>query len=149
MSLGQKIAVLSCQGLINRGEQGGDVVFTLKEGWDLEWLDMALTNDPGLEVEHMSSDQFLQTICSTYSFPKIVYSKERHHEIIPQLITLAGVLSGVPLDTDTGLDSLGAWAEADTVFSADEVFGDNVSEFIATTYIFDNYGDQTTGKYRC
>ena len=144
MTLAQKIAVLSCQGLINRGEEGGDVVFTLKEGWDTQWFETALEYDPSLEPESLSSQVFLETVCSSYNFPKIIYSKELHHEIIPQLISLAGVLSAVPLDTDTGLESLETWADHETVFSAGEVFSE-VSENAATAYVFDNYGDQTTG----
>ena len=34
LSLGQKIAALACQGLMNREGAGEDAVFSLKEGWN-------------------------------------------------------------------------------------------------------------------
>ena len=36
-----------------------------------------------------------------------------HHEILPQLITLAGVLAAVPLDTDSAMELLPGWEEAE------------------------------------
>ena len=50
VSLGQKLAVLSCQGLMNRDEEGAAAVYTVKEGWDQEWMDTALEQDLGWDV---------------------------------------------------------------------------------------------------
>ena len=142
LSLGQKIAAQTCQGLINRG--GEDAVFSLKEGWDSLWLDTALEFDPDWEILNLSASDFISGVCAAMKFPKILYSKETHHEILPQLITLAGVLDSVPLDTDTNMDELPAWQEQEVTLDALEVFPE-VSEYIATEYIFDNYGGQTSG----
>ena len=52
-------------------------MFTLKEGWDTEWLDTALEADPELEArETMASGQFLTEVCGTRGFSRILYSKE-------------------------------------------------------------------------
>ena len=51
VTLGQKIAVLSCQGLMNRkNEENDNAVYTIKEGWDQQWLDTAIDYDPDWEV---------------------------------------------------------------------------------------------------
>merc|ERR1719309_1308810 len=50
VSLGLKLAVLSCQGLMNRDEEGDVAVYTVKEGWDQEWLDTELEQDPGWDI---------------------------------------------------------------------------------------------------
>ena len=85
-----------------------------------------------------------------------------HHEILPQLITLAGVLAAVPLDTDSAMELLPGWEQAEVsagdcncappslspwwqvALDAAETFP-VVSELLATQWVFDNYGDQTTG----
>ena len=142
VSLGEKVAAQACQGLMNRG--GEDAVFTMKEGWDTNWLDTALELHPDWQVETLSAADFISGVCASQNFPKILYSKETHHEIIPQLITLAGVLDSVPLDTDTNMDELAAWQDQEVSLDALAVFP-VVSEYVATEYIFDNYGGQTTG----
>jgi len=147
VSLVQRLALLACQGLINRPQEGQEeetAVYTLKDGWDLEWLDTALEQDPGWNVINIDKDPFLNYVCATKNFSKLIYSKERHHEIIPQLITLAGVLDAVPLDTDSGMDQDSAWVNHEVVFDAAASFPE-VSELIATEFVFDTYGHLTTG----
>ena len=144
LSLGQKIAALACQGLMNREGEGEDAVFSLKEGWDSKWLDTALEFQPDWEVETLSAPEFISGVCAGQNFPKILYSKTWHHEIIPQLITLAGVLDSVPLDTDTDMDELPSWQEQEVSLDARQVFPE-VSELLATEFIFDKYGGETSG----
>ena len=92
VSLGDRLAVLACQGLMNRKQEtpGEDdsAVYTIKDSWDLKWLDTALEQDPDWEVLSLPSAQFLAEVCAEKNFAKLLYSKERHHEIIPQLITI-------------------------------------------------------------
>ena len=58
-------------------------MFTLKEGWDTEWLDTALEADPELEAgEAMASGQFLTEVCGARGFSRILYSKE-HLILLP------------------------------------------------------------------
>ena len=143
LTLGTRLAALACQGLINRDPASDTAAYTLKSSWDVQWLETAQAEDPGWEVVTMPALEFLE-LCATHNFPKLLYSKEVHHEIIPQLITIAGVLDAVPLDTDTGMDQLPAWIDHEVVFDAAETFTE-VSELIATTYTFDTYGHLTSG----
>ena len=48
----------------------------------------------------LSIDEYLSDVCEKEKFPKIIYSKETHHEVIPEIITIAGVLDAVPMDMD-------------------------------------------------
>lgn len=83
---------------------------------------------------------FIPQVCSAGPWPRLLYSKELHHEILPQLITLAGVmmimimmiiimrgfycqvLGAVPLDTDTELDLSPSWRDKPVAFSAAQTF---------------------------
>ena len=141
VTLGQKLAVLACQGLINRGNGS---VFTIKESWDKLWLDTALEADTELEPQTLSIDGFLIEVCETLKFPAIIYSKDTHHELIPEIITIAGVLDAVPLDVDSDLDKLPSWSEHPVVFDVFSQFL-NFTELEATEYIFDHFANQTTG----
>ena len=96
------------------------------------------------------------------AWPQYECVQSAHHEILPQLITLAGVLAAVPLDTDSAMELLPGWEQAEVsagdcncappslspwwqvALDAAETFP-VVSELLATQWVFDNYGDQTTG----
>lgn len=54
------------------------------------------------------------------------------------------MLGAVPLDTDTQLDLSPAWRDRPVAFNAAQTFPE-VSEVVATQYVFDNYGRNTTG----
>ena len=152
VSLGDQLAALACQGLMNRKdettttsvEEDEIAVYTLKEGWDVEWLETAMEQDPTWEQTVLPKEQFINEVCAARNFPKLLYSKDLHHEIIPQLITLAGVLDAVPLDVDTGMELDPAWAEHEVAFDALASFTE-VSELQATQFVFDTYGHLTTG----
>ena len=54
VSLADRLAALACQGLMNRKDEtnaGEDeiAVYTLKDGWDVEWLETAMEQDPSWE----------------------------------------------------------------------------------------------------
>ena len=147
VSVGEKLAVLSCQGLMNRNTDTDPeevVVYTIRESWDKLWLETALEYDPEWEMVTLSIDEYLFDVCEKEKFPKIIYSKETHHEVIPEIITIAGVLDAVPMDIDSGLDQMSSWMEHEVVFDAGTVFL-NFTELEATEYIFDNFGHLTTG----
>ena len=93
-------------------------VYTIKEGWDQNWLDTYLdqNSEEDWELLPLSIDEYLLDVCSAQNFTKILYSKSTHHEVIPQIITLAGVLDAVPLDSDSGMDSI--WMDHDVAFDA-------------------------------
>ena len=147
VSLAGRLAALACQGLMNRKDEtnaGEIAVYTLKDGWDVEWLETAMEQDPSWEQTVLPNKQFVNEVCAARNFPKLLYSKELHHEIIPQLITIAGVLDAVPLDVDSGMELDPAWAEHEVAFDALASFPE-VSELRATQFVFDTYGHLTTG----
>ena len=93
VTLGEKFAVLSCQGLMNRVDhkrQEEVAVYTIKESWDQLWLDTALTYDPDWNVTTVSIEEYVSDICEKENFSRIFYSKSMHHEVIPQIVTIAG-----------------------------------------------------------
>ena len=134
VSLAEKLAVLSCQGLMNRKPSHGEdtleetAVYTLKGSWDQEWLDTTLQYDPLWILYPLTVEEFLSDVCEREQFPKIVYSKSTHHEVIPQIITVAGVLNAVPLDTDSGMDLIPSWMEHSVCFDAGKEFA-NFTEY--------------------
>merc|ERR1719244_45967 len=125
---------------MNRNEELA--VYTMRDNWDQLWLQVALEKDPELDLIPLGNDEFLLSICEKQNFGKILYSKSTHHEVIPEIITLAGVLDGVPLDVDSGMDL--SWINHDVVFDASVEFA-GFAETEATKYVFDNYGHLTTG----
>ena len=143
VSLGEKIAALSCQGLMNRKEEG-NAVYTIRESWDQLWLETALELGPEWEVEKLSIAEYLSDVCEMEGYGRIMFSKTRHQELIPQLITIAGVLDAVPMDSDSELDQIPSWVDHPVVFDAGIEFL-NFTEVEATDYIFENYGNLTTG----
>merc|ERR1719430_1134519 len=70
---------------MNRNTNEETAVYSMKESWDQLWLDTALQQDPGWELLPLTSSEFLADICARENFAKLIYSKELHHEIIPQL----------------------------------------------------------------
>merc|ERR1719244_1338750 len=117
-------------------------VYTLMEAWDQAWLDTTLGQDSDLDLLPLSIDEFLLTVCEQQNFAKILYSKSVHHEVIPEIITLAGVLDAVPLDIDSGMDQ--SWVNHEVAFDAGVEFL-GFTELDATLYVFDHFGYQTTG----
>ena len=51
---------------MNRAQDGegkeAEVVYTMKDGWDAEWLETALEMDPDLEPTHISWYSFLEEV---------------------------------------------------------------------------------------
>ena len=76
VSVGEKLAVLSCQGLMNRNT-GTDpeevVVYTIRESWDKLWLETALEYDPEWEMVTLSIDEYLSDVCEKESCQCSIY----------------------------------------------------------------------------
>merc|ERR1719167_321439 len=142
--------VLSCQGLMNRNTSHQEeawtetAVYTIKESWDQEWLDTSVEYDTSWTTFDLSIEAFLSDICAKQNFPKILYSKSIHHETIPQIITVAGALSGVPLDIDTDMDEIISWIDHPVIFDANTEFL-GFTELEATRYIFEHFAYITKG----
>lgn len=150
VTLVEKLAVLSCQGLMNRNTaRYGDLeeeiaVYTIKESWDQLWLDTALEQDPGWSLQQLTINEFISDVCEKENFPKLLYTQSTHHEVIPQIITVAGALSAVPLDIDSEMDQIPSWVNHSIAFDAGIKFL-GFSELEATKFIFENFAQLTTG----
>ena len=70
--------------------ENDDAVYTIKEGWDQNWLDTTLEYNPEWDFSILSIDEFLLDVCEKENYPKILFDKYSQHEIIPQIITIAG-----------------------------------------------------------
>ena len=92
-------------------------VFTLKESWDDQWLTTALELEPDWNIDIITASDFISGACAGQGFKKILYNSSDHHEVIPQLITLAGVLDAVPLDTHTKMQEIPSWNNNEVVIS--------------------------------
>ena len=64
-------------------------VYTIK-GSDQQWLDTILEQDTDWEVVTLTIDNYINDVCEKKNFSKILYSNINHHEVTPQIITLAG-----------------------------------------------------------
>ena len=69
------------------------MVYTIRESWDQLWLDTVLEKEPDWTLVDVGIDAFLSDVCEQENYPKILYSRETHQEVVPQIVTLAGLLS--------------------------------------------------------
>ena len=104
-------------------------------------------------------------LCEAQGFPSILYSKAAQHEVLPQLVTMAGVLSAVPLDSDSHMQDLPGWqthqvgdpntlkvqssrgfdmVPCKVVLNAGLEWA-GLDEVAATEWVFDRHGMETTG----
>lgn len=127
-----QLAVQACAGLHNR--KAGGAVFIQLDPHDKMWLD-ELTIKPDATV---SATDFLKT-CGT-AFPSCVrYDYKGQQALLPNILTVAAVLDAVPLDN-------GLTVTCDNVvFDANVVLKDKNTPALATQYVLEQYGKQTTG----
>lgn len=127
-----QLAVQACAGLHNREDRGS--VYVRMEAQDQLWLDH-LDLQPKAVV---GAQDFLDACVAR--FPACVrYSYEAQQVLLPAILTVAAALGAVPLDM-----ALTA-ACGDLVFDAIQAFADRDTPYLATKYVFENYGQQTTG----
>ena len=134
-----QLSVQSCAGLMNRNaEDGFTGVYTLLDKYDYDWLaDIEGVTDPQI----VTLDSFLRTCLSTQK-AYIKYDFATQQALIPNLITMAGVMGAVPVDA-ADIDSVIPVAGAAQVFDATvEWAGFEVLE--ATEYVYDRFVNDTT-----
>ena len=127
-----QLALQACVGLYNRRE-GGSVFVTL-EAHDQVWID-ELALKP---AETVSESAFLNRCIA--DFPSCVrYDYKAQQALLPNVLTVASVLSAVPIDDSMTL------ACKNVAVDAKQVFADKATPYLATKYVFEQYGKQTTG----
>ncbi len=127
-----QLAVQACAGLYNR-KQGGSVYTRMKEK-DYRWLE-ELDLEPG---EVTNATRFLEA-CVTEFSKCVRYSYSAQQELLPNILTVGGVLGAVPLDEGTAV------ACDNVVFDAIVEFAERDTPYLATKYVYDAYVDDTTG----
>ena len=136
------LAVQVCTGLQNRDDYfnsstsyGG--VFTIQDDYDVQWLrDLYGIVDPST----LPVDTFLaQCMSDTAVKGYILYDYSIQQALVPNLITLAGVLDAIPLEASM-VDAYNGYKMA---FDA-TVQWNGYSPLNATQYMYDKYADQTT-----
>ena len=68
--------LVSIQGLMNRAQDGeggeAEAVFTMKDGWDAEWLNTATEMDPDLEPNPITWYTYLEEVICTLVFLNLI-----------------------------------------------------------------------------
>ena len=126
------LAVAACAGLSNRAEGGS--VYVSADAHDEVWLEeLAVT-----PVTTLEADAFLATCLAR--FPRCVrYDYEAQRTLLPNILTVGAALGAVPLDASLGL-SCGSVA-----FDAITELADRDTPELATRYVFETYGAETSG----
>ena len=127
-----QLAVQACAGLFNR--KAGGSVFVELDSHDGGWID-----ELHLSVHETLSQADFLSRCVAEHPACVRYDYKGQQALLPNVLTVASVLGAVPLDEG---QSPGCSAP---VFDAKQVFADKNTPLLATSYVFDTYGKQTTG----
>lgn len=131
------LAVLTCSGLFSRSPTLAGLAYTLMRPEDFTWLPIVEPIPPS----PISIADFMGKCLSTPGLVKgrIRYSFKQQQVVVPNLITLAGVLDAVPLEDDSpylppgfpvAFDSLELWS--------------NFTSLQATQFMYTNHVNVTT-----
>ena len=127
-----QLELQACAGLYNR-QEGGSVLVEL-DPHDAVWV-----AELPLKVSKTVTQAEFLTGCVA-AFPSCVrYSYKTQQALLPNILTVASVLDAVPVD-----DGQSTTCSKPT-FDAEQVFADKNTPALATSYVFAQYGKQTTG----
>ena len=114
-------------------KQGGSVLVEL-EAHDAVWV-----SELPLKVNETVSQADFLTRCVA-AFPSCVrYNYKSQQALLPNILTVASVLGAVPLDDGQTTSC------SKPAFDAEQVFADKNTPALATQYVFEQFGKQTTG----
>jgi hypothetical protein len=127
-----QLSVQACAGLYNRREGGS--VFVELEAHDKVWVDeLPLKAD-----ETVAEADFLKRCVA--DFPACVrYDYKGQQALLPNILTVASVLGAVPVADGQAIVC------SNPAFDATQVLADKNTPELATRYVFEQYGKQTTG----
>lgn len=132
-----KLAVQACAGLKNR--QLGGSVYVRMAPQDQPWLD-----ELGLKPKSAQPAAEFIAACAK-EFPACVrYDYKAQQAIVPAILTAAAALNAVPLDT-VQFAATGPVACQKPAFDAVAVLQDKNTPHLATQYVFEHFGAQTSG----
>lgn len=133
--LPSKIAVQACSGLLNRGKSAVFVLGLNRQ--DEQWLE----DLEGISKPTITPVKDFMSNCMKSSAVKghIRYNFKSQQIVVPEIITLAGVLDAVPLQDDSS-----STASSPVAFDAVKVWN-NFTALEATQYLLDHHIHQTSG----
>lgn len=127
-----QLAVHACAGLRNRATGGSVYVHT--DPHDAAWL-TELNLTPTATV---AAEEFLRSCVA--AFPACVrYDYASQRALLPNVLTVASALGALPVDGSLNLTC------GSTAFDAVAELRDRDTPALATRYVFERYGAQTTG----
>lgn len=127
-----QLAVHACAGLYNGKKSRA--VFVEADDHDKMWVE-----ELQLKVKETLGEEAFLERCIT-DFPSCVrYNYKDQQTLMPNILTVASVLGAVPIEDGQSL------ACSNVVFDAKQVFADKNTPLLATQYVFEQYGKQTTG----
>ena len=134
------IAVQVCAGLVNRNLSQPLAVYTLlNEPWDSAWLaDLIPQNDLTRYRNPEPIMDFLAFCLASSARGYIRYNHDTQKAVIPNILTVSGVLDAVPLEEDVA-NALGA----KLIFDASSIFA-NYTALQATEYVYNHYVNRTS-----
>eukprot|EP00929_Paragymnodinium_shiwhaense_P016108 TRINITY_DN124298_c0_g1_i1.p1 TRINITY_DN124298_c0_g1~~TRINITY_DN124298_c0_g1_i1.p1 ORF type:complete len:564 (-),score=71.71 TRINITY_DN124298_c0_g1_i1:169-1860(-) len=135
-SLADKIAVQTCAGLFNRNADVAGAVYVLLDGRDLAWLE----STEGIVNPRLTPATEFVAKCMQSGTVKgyLAYNASSQPLVLPNIITLAGVLDAVPLEASDP-----AIGHAPRVFDAVARFA-GFSAYDATLYMYNGFANRTT-----
>ena len=130
----QQVAVLACSGLFNRNESVAGAAYSLMGSDDVDWFH-------DVEGPHGATTpvaDFLDTCLRTVAKGFIHYNYTAQQLVLPNIITLAGVLDAVPLEAPpSGSTASKLLLDARTALAG-------FSSLDATQWVYDRYVNLTT-----
>ena len=139
-----KLAVLTCAGLFNRDETVAGAAYTIGAdghlpnpgggGNDLAWFNDTVGPLPAFTPV----DAFLDTCLSKVAKGYIRYNATENQLVMPNIITLAGVLDAVPLETPPTVVNVPLALDASATFAG-------ATSLSATKWVYDRFVNQTSG----
>lgn len=127
-----QLAVQACAGLQNRATGGS--VYVEADPHDPTWLE-ELNLSPTTTV---SASEFLSS-CVAATPACVRYDYASQQALLPNILTVAAALGAVPLDSSLNVSC------GNVAFDATQELKDKNTPALATQYVFDTYGAQTTG----
>jgi hypothetical protein len=130
-----KIAVSVCSGLFNRNPAIAGASYTLERREDIGWLELSF----GKTYTVMKPKEFIaKCIDSGLVKGYINYDYQTQTQIVPMIITMAGVLDALPLESSQRQNGT-----LPLTFDSLKEFN-NFTAYDATKYVFEKFGRKTT-----
>lgn len=128
------LAVQVCAGLINRNATSTLSAYTIMHPEDWEWLVLVEPNVPNPPPLTTPTD-FIHTCLAVAATGRVRYSFEAQQALVPNMLTLAAVLDGVPLEDGSPFLEPGLPVVFDAITAWESFSPLNATEFVYNRYV--------------